>query len=486
MNERCSKLPRVTLFAWVLLFLLGGCQPAQSPPADMGNSGQQPIAPFSLQRVQEDTFRYLWETTDATNGFAPDRYPGDSPSNIAATGFALTAYPIGVERGFISREQAAERTLGTLRFLYELPQGPAATGTAGYQGFFYRFLDMTTGLRMHDWEVELSTVDTALLMAGVLFAQSYYDAEDSKEATIRSLAEDLYRRVNWQWAQNRPPLITLGWNPDSGFLEHDWVGYNEAMIVYILALGSPTFSVEPEAWAGWTDHYRDDWSGNEPFEHLTFGPLFGHQFTHIWIDFRHIQDTYMAEKDSDYFLNSKIAVQAQQQYAIDNPMGWNAYSHDIWGLSASDGPGDFALDFNGSARQFLGYSARGIAITHDFDDGTLSPMAVGASIPFAPEITIPALQAIYERYGRHLYTEYGFLDSFNPSFRYSVTPETGKIVDGVGWIASDYLGIDQGPMFAMIENYESELIWSTMKKNPHIRLGLQRAGFTGGWLDNDQ
>ena len=194
----------------------------------------------------------------------------------------------------------------------------------------------------------------------------------------------------------------------------------------------------------------------------------------------------MAEKDSDYFLNSRIAVRAQQQYAITNPLDWDAYGRDTWGISASDGPGDFLLDYNGSVREFRGYSARGVALTHDFDDGTLTPMAVGASIPFAPEITIPALKAIYEQYGEYLYTEYGFLDSFNPSFRYNVTPETGKVVNGVGWIASDYLGIDQGPMFAMIENYRSELIWDTMKKNPYIRRGLLRAGFSGGWLEADE
>lgn len=488
MNEQTSRLTRFTIIACALGFLSGGCQSSESPPADTGDpaNNDEPTTAFSLQRVQEDTFRYLWETTDANNGLAPDRYPTDSPSNIAAVGFALTAYPIGVEHDYITREQAAERTLATLRFLYHLPQGPTATGTAGYQGFFYRFLDMTTGLRMHVWDVELSTVDTALLMAGVLFAQSYFDADDPEEATIRLLADDLYRRVNWQWAQNNPPLITLGWNPDSGFLEHDWVGYNEAMIVYILALGSPTFPVEPDAWTGWTDHYEDDWGGEVPYEHLTFGPLFGHQFTHVWIDFRDIRDEYMTAMGSDYFLNSRIAVQAQRQYAITNPMGWNTYGSDIWGLSACDGPGDFSLDYNGSVRQFRGYSARGVAMTHDFDDGTLTPMAVGASIPFAPEITIPALQAMYEQYGEHIYTEYGFLDSFNPSFRYNVTPESGEVVDGVGWIASDYLGIDQGPMFAMIENYQSELVWKTMKRNPHIRRGLQRAGFSGGWLESDQ
>ena len=468
----------------ILLFSIGcygGPQPAMTeteanttPPAD----------PLSLQQLQEDTFRYFWETTSSNTGLAPDRYPSDSPASIAAIGFALTAYPIGIERKYISKEQATQRTLTTLRFLLNLPQGPESSGTSGYQGFFYHFLDNQDGLRSLDWEIELSTVDTALLMAGVLFAQSYYDGQSTDEHEIRFLAEELYKRVNWQWAQNNEPLISLGWMPDKGFLDYDWVGYNEAMLVYVLALGSPTFPIEPDAWTKWADHYADDWGGLEPYEHLTFGPLFGHQYTHVWIDFRGIQDTYMAEKESDYFLNSRIAVHAQRQYAIANPSRWDGYSSEIWGITACDGPGPFHRQFKGTLREFRGYSARGVAMTHNFDDGTLSPTAVGGSIAFAPDIVIPALQALYDQYGKYIYSEYGFLDAFNPSFRYDVEPESGQIIPGVGWVGSDYIGIDQGPILTMTENYQSELIWTTMRKNPHIRRGLQRAGFTGGWLDS--
>lgn len=487
MNENRAHNMHIKVTFFLFLLLSFGCQNSHPPIADTdtGTYSDSQDEPLTLQRLKEDTFRYFWETTDAVTGLAPDRYPSDSPSNIAAIGFALTAYPIGVENQYISREQATVRTLATLRFLSILPQGPDTEGTAGYQGFFYRFLDSQDGLRMHDWEVELSTVDTALLMAGVLFAQCYFDGPGADEFEIRSLADSLYRRVNWQWAQNHSPLISLGWMPEDGFLKHDWVGYNEAMLVYILALGSPTYPVESEAWTGWTDHYEDDWGGREPFEHLTFGPLFGHQFTHIWIDFRDIQDAYMAERNSDYFLNSRIAVNAQRQYAIANPSRWTGYNAEIWGISASDGPGPFWRQFKGARREFRGYSARGVAMTHNFDDGTLSPMAVAGAIAFAPDIVFPALQALYDQYGSHIYTEYGFLDAFNPSFRFDVEPESGRIVPGVGWVASDYLGIDQGPILAMIENFQSELIWNTMKRNPHIRRGLQRAGFSGGWLDSE-
>ena len=461
--------------------VIAGCQGGQHKSADPGGGGT-PREPLSLEQLKRDTFRYFWETTDPNTGLAPDRHPSESPASIAAMGFALTAYGIGADNGYITREQAAERALSMLRFVSELPQGPSATEAAGYQGFFYHFLDGETGLRSQDWQIELSTVDTALLMAGVLFAQSYFDGADASESEIRLLADNLYRAVNWQWAQNNYPLITLGWLPESGFLDYDWVGYNEAMIVYILALGSPTYPVEPEAWTAWTDHYADDWGGAPPYEHLTFGPLFGHQYTHVWIDFRGIRDDYMASKDTDYFLNSRTATYAQRQYAIENPMGWTGYSAEIWGVTACDGPGEFMLPFNGEQREFRAYSARGVAGNHGFDDGTIAPTAAGGSIAFAPEIAVPALRAIYDNYGDYLYGDYGFRDAFNPSFRYDVQPVAGRIINGVGWVGADYIGIDQGAILAMAENYETELVWNIMKNNPYVRAGLERAGFTGGWL----
>ncbi|MCS5587285.1 MAG: hypothetical protein NZ697_02215 [Porticoccaceae bacterium] len=445
---------------------------------------QEQAVPLTLDKLQADTFSYFWETTDNLTGLAPDRYPASwAPSSIAAIGFALTAYPVAVERQFISRQQAVERTLTTLEYLWQLPLGAGNQGTAGYQGFYYHFLDMQDGLRFQGWDVELSTVDTALLMAGVLFAQSYFSADNPEELQIRNLADQLYKRVNWQWAQNNNPLISLGWFPDQGFINYDWVGYNEAMLVYILALGSPTYPVEPEAWQAWTNHYQDDWGYSGGIEHLTMAPMFGHQYSHIWIDFRNIQDDYMDGKDSDYFINSTKATYAQRQYAMSNPQQWEAYSNNLWGLTACDGPGNFTLPFKGSNRNFRAYSARGIALNHSFDDGTLSPTAVGGSLPFAPEIALPALQTMYAQYAEHLYGEYGFLDAFNPSFDFDMQPAAGKIVPGVGWFGTHYIGIDQGPILLMAENFRSELVWDVMKNNPYIRRGLERAGFTGGWLE---
>src|SRR5499427_10852946 len=203
--------------------------------------------------LQERTFRFFSDTANTTNGLIPDRYPTPSYASIAAVGFALTTYPIGVERGYITREQAIERVLTTLKFLSNAPQSAEARGTSGYKGFFYHYLDMKTGERFED--TELSTVDTAILVAGVLFCQTYFDRPKPQEEEIRQIADQIYRRVDWRWAQSNPPGISLGWTPAEGFIKYDWRGYNEGMLVYLLALGSPTFPVGPDAWSEWTSAY---------------------------------------------------------------------------------------------------------------------------------------------------------------------------------------------------------------------------------------
>ncbi|MES7036250.1 glucoamylase family protein, partial [Cutibacterium acnes] len=205
--------------------------------------------------------------------------------------FGLTVYGVGVERGWIAREEAVARTLATLRFFASAPQGPAAAGTAGHKGFFYHFLDMERGRRFQT--NELSTVDTALLMAGVLFAQSYYDGPSAGEREIRERAETLYRRIEWPWAQARGALISMGWKPEQGMLEHDWQGYNEALLVYVLALGSPTHPVGRDAYDAWTSTYDRGWGDYHGQTHLGFPPLFGHQYSHLWIDLRGILYDYM-------------------------------------------------------------------------------------------------------------------------------------------------------------------------------------------------
>ena len=475
---------RDILLTAAIVLGVSGCgpgTPAPPPAAGTPAATHEREVPALVQDLERRTFDYFWELGNPVNGLVPDRWPTPSASSIAAVGFGLTAYGVGVERGWISREQAVDRTLATLRFFARAPQGRNEKGASGYKGFFYHFLEMDSGLRAGT--NELSTVDTALLLGGVLFAQTYYDGEDRKEAEIRRLADKIYGRVEWTWAQERKPLISMGWRPEEGMLKYDWQGYNEALLVYILALGSPTHPVGKDAYDAWTASYGRTWGKFHGQEHLSFPPMFGHQYSHVWIDFRGIRDEYMRGKGIDYFENSRRAAYSQQAYAIDNPAGWKGYGKDVWGLSAADGPIDASFEFDGTTRLFRTYAPRGAGIEYVLDDGTLVPTAAAGSIAFAPEIAIPAIEAMHERYGKDIYGEYGFLDSFNPSFTFAEAPlQHGRITDS-GWVDGDYLGIDQGPIVLMIENHRSEFVWKVMRRNPHIQRGLQRAGFSGGWLD---
>ena len=496
--SRTARGTRWAIVALLAALCLGACERAPPPPeveppkpgpivqapppAPKPEVKGPPKLPPLFRDIEKRTFQFFWDTTNELNGLTPDRYPSRPFASIASVGFALTAYPIGVENGWVSRRQAVDRTLVTLKFFSDAKQGPQAEGMSGYKGFFYHFLDMQTGARWGKW-VELSTVDTTLLLGGVLFAQSYFDRDDPREQQIRELADEIYTRVDWTWVQKNKPLVSMGWHPETGFIASDWKGYNEAMLLYVLALGSPTHPVEPEAWDAWTRTYEQSWGVFQGQEYLAFGPHFGHQYSHVWIDFRGIRDEYMKNRGIDYFENSRRATYAQRGYAIANPMQWKDYGEDIWGLTASDGPQHTVQEYRGEQRQFAQYSARGAGLTDAFDDGTIAPTAAVASLPFAPEIVIPATEAMFERYGEYIYSSYGFLDSFNPSFGYEDVPlKTGRLVPAGGWVASDYLGIDQGPILTMIANYRSEFVWKVMKRNKYIRTGLERAGFTGGWL----
>lgn len=456
------------------------CNRATAPaPAPTAAPVDARRAEAFLDTLQQRTFQWFWDNTDARTGLTPDRWPSRTFSSVAAIGFALTAYPIGVERGWVTRDAAAERTLSTLRFLWQLPQGETATRVAGYKGFFYHFLDFDTGHRFQT--VELSTIDTSLLLAGALFCQSYFTGTTPAELSVRAYADSLYRRVDWTWPRNRPPAINMGWKPEEGFLPFDWRGYNEAMLVYVLALGSPTHPVEPAAWEDWTKTYH--WRDFYGQAHVNFAPLFGHQYSHVWVDFRGIRDAYMRGKGIDYFENSRRATLAQRAYAIDNPYGWVGYGPDTWGLTASDGPRDAPVTVDGIPRVFHTYTARGAAWNEIRDDGTIAPTAAGGSVPFAPEVAIPVLIAMREKYGDALFTKYGFVDAFNATFpRSGLTPQAGRVVTGKAWFDTDYLGIDQGPILAMVENHRSGLIWRVMRTNPYVKAGLKRAGFSGGWL----
>jgi hypothetical protein len=432
--------------------------------------------------LEQRTFRWFWDSADPTTGLIPDHYPGESFSSIAAVGFGLTAYGVGVERGYIKRGQAVDRTLATLRFFKSSPQNGSEDDATGYHGFFYHFLDMKTGKRFGRW-TELSSVDTTLLLGGVLFAQSYYDRDTPKEQEIRRLADEIYRNVDWNWMQARPPLISMGWTPGGKFIPADWKGYNEGMLVYVLALGSPTHPVGADAWKAWTSTNDLTWGTFQGQTFLTFAPMFGHQYSQAWIDFRGIRDDWNRRHDLDYFENSRRATISQRNYAIANPRHWTGYGANVWGLTASNGPGNFTVHGMGSDYEFEGYSARGAGLDYVRDDGTLAPTAAGGSIAFAPELVVPALAEMKRRYGKYIYNQYGFVDAFNPSFHLQTRLRTGKLVPELGWVDDEELGIDQGPIILMIENWRSDFVWKVMRKNPYIRKGLQRAGFTGGWLD---
>ncbi|WP_294171749.1 glucoamylase family protein [uncultured Sphingomonas sp.] len=455
---------------------LGGCA------ASLGSTRPRSLPPF-YEDLERRTFRFFWETANRANGLVPDRWPTPSFSSIAAVGFALTAYPVGVERGWCSRTEARDLTLTTLRFFHDSPQGPQSAGVTGHKGFFYHFLDMRTGLRFR--RTELSSVDTTLLLLGVLFAGRYYDGPHSREREIRALAEALYARADWNFFRHdgRAP-VSMGWHPETGLIPANWVGYNEGMMVNLLALGAPVHAGPVGLWDEWTRPYPRFWRGTGATRHLAFAPLFGHQYSHIWIDFRGILDAAMRAAGFDYFENSRRATYANRAYCAANPMRWDGYSDRVWGLTACDGPGGFTLPFKGERRQFHGYAARGpLGQPDERDDGTIAPTAALGSLPFAPEIVVPCAEALLRQHGARIYGQYGFRDSFNPSFRYTeLKIDTGTVDPVHGWAARDYLGIDQGPILLQAANHRSDFVWRIMREVPALRRGLQRAGFTGGWL----
>lgn len=426
-----------------------------------------------LEKLQRDTFDYFLHETNPANGLVIDKNEPGWPASIAATGLALACYPVSVERGFMSRAAAVERTLATLRFFWNSPQGQEPDAT-GYKGFYYHFLDMQTGRRA--WQCELSTVDSAFLLAGALTAASYFDAHTNDELEIRTLANALYHRADWQWAQNQEDTVTHGWKPETGFLSYRWEGYDEALLLYVLGLGSPTFPLPERSYAAWASTYK--WETSYGENYLYSGSLFTHQLSHIWIDFRGIQDAYMRDKGIDYFENSRRATYVQQKYAIDNPQKFVGYDRHCWGITASEGPGPEILKIEGGERQFFDYLSRGVP--HGPDDGTLAPWAVIASLPFAPEIALPTLNYCIHQAKLTEFNRYGFKASFNPS-------HPGEPGNPYGWWVSPWhFGLNQGPIVLMIENYRSDMIWRLMRECPYIRTGLRRAGFTGAWLESSE
>lgn len=418
----------------------------------------------SLAVLQERTNRFFEREVNPANGLVRDNTRADAPASIAGSGMALGCSIVAVERGYLDRATAAARARAALEFLCHAEQSDRPTAT-GYKGFFYHFLDMESGRRM--WRSELSTIDSAIVFAGALAAAAFFDGPSADERSIRELADTLYRRADWRWML-RSGAISHGWRPESGFLPYDWRGYNEALFLVILALGSPTFAMPEECYSEWTSTYQ--WRAAYGHEYLYAGPLFTHQLSQVWIDFRGIRDAYMRSRCIDYFENSRRATYVQRAYAARNPRKLTGYGEDTWAITASDGPAAPRKSLRRDGRLYLGYHARGVP--YGPDDGTLSPWAIVASLPFAPEIVVSAMRHINHTYPATSGT-YGYESSFNPTFPDSTS---------AGWISPWHYAIDQGPVVIMVENYLTGLIWRLTRSCEYVVRGLRRAGFTGGWL----
>ncbi|MBB4277962.1 glucoamylase family protein [Rhizobium mongolense] len=420
-----------------------------------------------IARLQFTTLLYYLQCTNPDNGLVRDKTEPNAPASIAAIGMALATIPVVVERGVLIREFAAKITRNRLRYLMACPQGPEPN-SSGYMGFFYHFLDIETGRRA--WQCELSTIDSAFLFAGALTVASYFDGDTADEAEIRQLAMALYERADWMWACDGGATLTHGWRPESGFIPYRWRGYDEGLLLYIIGLGSPTHPLPPECYAAYTETY--EWRNIYGRELLYSGPLFTHQLSHMWIDFRGIRDAFMRDHDTDYFENSRHATYVQQEYAIRNPMNFAGYGEHCWGFTACDGPGWGKRAINDVDREFFDYIARGAPFGPD--DGTVAPWVVVASLPFAPEIVVPTVRN-FARMKLGMTRLYGFKPSFNQTYAVENSP--------TGWWVSPYhFGIDQGPVVLMIENYRTGLLWNIMRQCKPIVTGLRRAGFSGGWL----
>lgn len=443
---------------------------SKQPPETIQHSNKQGNDKEMLDSLLKETFEYFIKQSYPVTGLIADKTKEGSPSSIAVVGMSLSALIVGIEKKLISREKAVDRVLKVLRFFFNSHQGDEKDAT-GFKGFYYHFLDMKTGKRVLD--CELSTIDTALFIAGVLSVANYFCGNNKKEKEIRKLSDDLYCRVDWQWALDGGETLSHGWYPESGFIAYRWDDkYSEAMILYILALGSPTFPISPTGYKKWTSTFEVKSKSDISFVYA--GPLFIHQFSHLWIDFKGILDDVNKKTGFDYFENSRRATYIHRKYAIENPERFSFYGEYFWGLSASNGPGDKTLEIGGKKRTFYGYLSRGAPFGPD--DGTISPWSVVASLPFAPEIVLDTIRYYIEKFDLKHSRLFGFEASFNPTF-----PE--KTNNPYGWVSPWRFGLNQGAIVLMIENYQSGCIWKIMRQCSYLKKGLKQAGFSGGWLD---
>lgn len=421
-----------------------------------------------LDLIQHAAFRYFLDFSDPDTGLVADTSLPGSPCSIAVVGFWLSCMPIGVERGWMTRVDAVARTRSILDFFLNSEQSDAPNAT-GYRGFYYHFLDMRTGRRT--WDSELSSIDTAFLIAGMITASAYFQGDTQSERDIRQVVTLLYERVDWRFMENESAMVFMGWKPETGFLPHVWQGYSEAIILFVLGLASPTFALSKDSYAQFTNSYT--YLGEGAMRYLHAGPLFIHLFSHSWIDFRGLQDGQLDLDGTDYFQNTQRAITAQQAYAEQNPDHFTGYGARSWGLSACCGPKGPRTLRDGRRMTMKGYSAR--AVPFGPDDGTLIPWAGLACLPFNADAAWQHFDHLVQTYPA-LLNHGRFPDSFNPSLR-------GRSRGPEGWVARRCSGLDQGLLVMMTENYRTGQPWALMRSTDLVRRGLDLAGFTGGWLD---
>lgn len=395
-----------------------------------------------LEDLQRRSFNFFWEQADPETGLVRDRARTDgkphdedhrNTASIAATGFGLTSLCIAAERRWIPVKDARERVRATLRFFAE-----RATHE---HGWFYHWMDARTGERV--WRSEISSIDTALLLGGVLTARQYFRADPE----IVRWATTIYERIDFPWMLNgHPLLLSHGWRPEDGFIKHRWADYSESASLYLMAIGSPKHPIPPESWYAW----KRDWVDYGGYKYISApAPLFIHQYSHAWVDFRGRREN--RAPNVDYFENSVLATRAHRQFCLDLAKEFPTYTKDIWGISASD-----------SAK---GYVAWGGPPRHEAIDGSVIPCAAGGSLMFTPDTALPALRAMREQFGDKIYGHYGFTDAFNPK---------------TGWVDPDVIGIDVGVILLSAENLRSGNVWRWFMRNREIvqamnKIGLQTA-----------
>lgn len=405
-------------------------------PAEAAEKKRMLSVKALLETIQRASFEYFLKETNRKNGLVADRAYNsnrgsvNAPASIAATGFGLAAYCVAVERGWVERESARQLVHRTLQFFLE--EAPHE------RGFFYHFMNMKTGERSKN--SELSPIDTALFLAGALFAADYFN-----DPELQRMARAIYDRIDFAWMLNNGTTLALAWTPEQGFSKYRWDHYNESMIMYLLAMASSSYPIPAESWKA----IRRPVASYQGHRLIQMPPLFTHQYSHIFVDFSGKNDGM-----ADYFENSVQASLANRQFAIDQSGLFSTYGPEVWGITASDGP--------------YGYKAYGAPPGWAEHDGTIAPTGCGSSIVFTPRESIACLRHLYEHHYDRLWGRYGFSDAFNLD---------------QDWYSDVAIGIDQGALLLMIENFRSGLIWRVMMQNPQIRIGLEKAGFVPGTIE---